>query len=283
MIRHRFTDEPWDCISDLCPPTKPTGRPPVERRRVIDGVLWILQTGSPWRDMPADWGSWRTPWRLFDPWNANGLLDAVLDHLRNRAGIDNPLWCIDGTSIRVARGAGGVEKKDPQEPEDHALGRSRGGFSTKIHLLCDGQGPRLHFEVTPGQTHEAAAFDTLLEAADERMVEGQGVPIAWPVALAADKGYRAHWIDEYLLDLGITPVIPSKENENRGLRPVMFDKDKYRDRNIVERLIGWLKECRRVFSRFEKTAKKFAGMIKRACIQRYTHPAQVYGAVRWMI
>ena len=112
-------------------------------------------------------------------------------------------------------------------------------------------------------------LDTLLEGADERLVDDQGIPIAWPVALTADKGYRADWIDAYLLDLGIKPVIPSKENEDRSARPVVFDKEKYRDRNIVERLIGWLKECRRIFSRFEKTAKNFAGMIKMACIQRY--------------
>ena len=70
-------------------------------------------------------------------------------------------------------------------------------------------------------------------------------------------------------ELGIHPVIPSKENEDRDARPVEFDRDAYRDRNIVERLIGWLKEARRVFSRFEKTAKNFAGMIKLAFIQRY--------------
>ena len=105
--------------------------------------------------------------------------------------------------------------------------------------------------------------------ADARLYDAQGEPIAWPVALAGDKGYRADWIDAYLLDLEITPVIPSKANEDRDARPVKFDKDAYRDRNIVERLIGWLKECRRVFSRFEKTAKNFAGMIRLAFIQRY--------------
>ena len=58
-------------------------------------------------------------------------------------------------------------------------------------------------------------------------------------------------------------------NEDRDARPVVFDRQAYRDRNIVERLIGWLKECRRIFSRFEKTAKNFGGMIKMAFIQRY--------------
>jgi len=127
----------------------------------------------------------------------------------------------------------------------------------------------LHFELTPGQTHEAAAFDTVMVGADEQLRDAKGEPVAWPVALAGDKGYRAEWIDEYLLELGITPVIPSKVNEDREARAVEFDKDAYRNRNIVERLIGWLKECRRVFSRYEKTAKNFAGMIRMAFIQRY--------------
>ena len=87
--------------------------------------------------------------------------------------------------------------------------------------------------------------------------------------MAGDKGYRAAWFDEYLLDLGIQPVIPSKENEARDARPVKFNKRLYRRRNIVERLIGWLKENRRILTRFEKTGRNFASMIKIAFIQRY--------------
>lgn len=105
--------------------------------------------------------------------------------------------------------------------------------------------------------------------ADAALFDEHDEPIAWPVALAGDKGYRADWIDAYLLELEITPVIPSKVNEDRKARPVAFDRQAYRDRNIVERLIGWLKECRRVFSRFEKSAKNFGGIIRMAFIQRY--------------
>lgn len=105
--------------------------------------------------------------------------------------------------------------------------------------------------------------------ADRVLVDGEKMPVAWPVALAGDKGYRANWIDEYLLDLDIQPVIPSKDNEQRDARPIAFDRDAYRDRNIVERLIGWLKENRRILSRFEKTATNYAGMIKMAFIERY--------------
>jgi len=135
--------------------------------------------------------------------------------------------------------------------------------------LCDGQGHPLHAVVTPGQVHESTALDDLLIGADQNLLNAEGEPIAWPIALAGDKGYRADWIDDYLLELDIQPVIPSKTNEDRDARPVAFDKEAYRNRNIVERLIGWLKECRRVLTRFEKTATNFLGMIRMAFIQRY--------------
>lgn len=161
------------------------------------------------------------------------------------------------------------EKNDPQEPLDHALGRSRGGFSTKIHILCDGNGLPLHFHLSAGQTHESAVLDEVLIGADQRLLDEDGERIAWPFAVGGDKGYRADWIDEYLLDLEIEPVIPSKANEDRDARPVVFDKEAYRRRNIVERLIGWLKESRRIFARYEKTAKNFGGMITLAFIRQY--------------
>jgi len=142
-------------------------------------------------------------------------------------------------------------------------------MSTKIHILCDGQGHPLHAIVTAGQVHESTALDDLLTGADITLFDAQGDPVPWPVALAGDKGYRAAWIDAYLLDLEIQPVIPSKSNEDRDARPIDFDKAVYRNRNIVERLIGWLKECRRVLTRFEKTARNFVGMIRMAFIHRY--------------
>jgi transposase len=161
------------------------------------------------------------------------------------------------------------KKSDPKEPADHALGRSRGGFTTKIHVLCDGLGHPLGFQLSAGQAHESRYLDTVLVAIDQELVDGDGQPVAWPLALSADKGYRAEWIDHYIMELGILPVIPSKANEDRDSRPCAFDPDTYRNRNIVERLIGWLKESRRIFSRFEKTAMNFSGMLKMAFIRQY--------------
>jgi transposase len=137
-----------------------------------------------------------------------------------------------------------------------------------LHILSDGNGNPLGFYLTGGQVNECTVVDEVLMTANG-LEESNGQPVAWPVAVSGDKGYRANWIDEYLIDLGIKPVIPSRTTETRTIRPVPFDKEVYRDRNIVERLIGWLKEYRRIFSRFEKSAKNFGGMIRLGIIQRY--------------
>ena len=111
MLRHRLTDEQWNLISDVFSEPKRTGRPPRERRQVMDGILWILRTGSPWRDLPDAFGPWATVWDLFDTWNHDGTLQAILDRLRGQVKIDEELWCIDGTIVRAAKCAAGGGKK----------------------------------------------------------------------------------------------------------------------------------------------------------------------------
>src|SRR6187402_456164 len=112
MARLLLTDEQWSLIEDLFPAPATTGRPPADRRKVVDGILWILRTGSPWRDVPPEFGPWQTLWRLFDQWNGDNTLDEMLSRLR--AGQIEPvadLWCIDGTIVRAARCAAGGGKK----------------------------------------------------------------------------------------------------------------------------------------------------------------------------
>lgn len=133
--------------------------------------------------------------------------------------------------------------------------------------MCDGEGNPLHFELTAGQAHETTAFVDSLQQTDVRACESN--LRIFPAAVAGDKAYRAEWIIEWLEQRGIQPVIPEKGDRADDEHNPAFDRELYRRRNIVERLIGWLKECRRVFSRFEKTALNFAGVIKVAIIQRY--------------
>lgn len=115
MIRHRLTDEQWECIADVFGTPARTGRPPRNRRTIVDGILWILRTGSPWRDLPEEFGPWATVWDLFDKWNNDGTLDEILRRLRAAriecGDVDQELWCIDGTTVRAARCAAGGGKK----------------------------------------------------------------------------------------------------------------------------------------------------------------------------
>jgi transposase len=115
MARLLLTDKDWELIADDFPQPQRTGRPRRDSRQIVDAILWILRTGSPWRDLPDEFGPWQSAWRLFDQWNFDGTLDRVLQKLQSAfvdlGEMDNDLWCIDGTIVRAARCAGGGGKK----------------------------------------------------------------------------------------------------------------------------------------------------------------------------
>ncbi len=117
MLRHQLTDEQWDLIQDVFDPPATTGRPPRNRRQVLEGIFWILNTGVQWRDLPERFGPWQTVWRLFDQWNDDGTLQEILDHLRGEVDLNNELWCVDGTVVRAHKcAAGGGKKRTPTNP-----------------------------------------------------------------------------------------------------------------------------------------------------------------------
>lgn len=115
MARLLVTDAEWALIADAFPEPAATGRPRRDPRRVLDGILWVLRTGSPWRDLPDEFGTWKTAWRMFDQWTSDGTLDEILRRLQGSfataGAIDKRLWCIDGTTVRAARCAAGGGKK----------------------------------------------------------------------------------------------------------------------------------------------------------------------------
>ena len=115
MARLLLTDDEWYLIADLLPQPAATGRRPRDRRQVVNGILWILRSGAPWRDLPEEFGPCKTVWRLFDQWNSDGTLDKILRRLQaafvDIGEIDQELWCIDGTIVRAARCATGGGKK----------------------------------------------------------------------------------------------------------------------------------------------------------------------------
>jgi transposase len=134
-------------------------------------------------------------------------------------------------------------------------------------VVCDGAGAPLNIELSPGQTHETQLFEDLwstTEVADPRLKH-----LVQPLALAGDKAYYSMKIIHQLQSEAVQPVIPQIGKTVAEQTHPDFDRELYRRRNVVERLIGWLKESRRVFSRFEKTAINYLGMIHVACIRYY--------------
>jgi transposase len=115
MPRHQLTDEQWERIGHLFPSTAETGRPPADFRTVFNGILWLLRTGSPWRDMPKEYPPWQTVYHHFNQWRKQGLLGAIVEELQVELGrqerLDHHLWCIDGSNVRAARCAAGGGKK----------------------------------------------------------------------------------------------------------------------------------------------------------------------------
>ena len=115
MKRHELGSEQWELIEPLLPPVAPTGRPPKDRRLILNGIFWLLRTGAPWRDLPERFGPWRTVYGYFRQWQADGTFDRILQALQIRLDrdgrIDWDLWCIDGSNVRAARAAAGASKK----------------------------------------------------------------------------------------------------------------------------------------------------------------------------
>ena len=207
MRRYELADEQWELIADLFPPEQGNGRPWRGHRSMVNAMLWILNAGSPWRDLPERYGPWQTAYNRFNRWRKDGTFDAILERLQMRLDeegrIDWDLWMVDGSSVRAhASAAGGGEKGGRDEPRDHALGRSRGGFGTKIHLVADSEGTPLAVHVTPGQTHEVAGFESVVDAV--RIPQAWGRPRTRPLRLAGDKGYDVPWVRDWLRRRHIT-------------------------------------------------------------------------------
>lgn len=141
-------------------------------------------------------------------------------------------------------------------PNSQALGRSKGGFSTKVHLRAEGQGKPLTIVLTPGQQHEATVFPQLLSSPKLKRA-GRGRPRVRPGRIVADKGYTGQPIRSYLRRLGIKITIPRRRSERK---PDRFDREIYRQRNRVERLINRLKQFRRLATRYEKQAENYLAM-----------------------
>lgn len=117
MRRHELTDEQWQLVEPVLPPQRDggPGRKPADQRQMLNGMMWILRTGAPWRDLPERFGPWQTVYHYYNEWRKQGVYDRILEALQIRLDakgyIDWDLWCVDGSSVRASRAAAGASKK----------------------------------------------------------------------------------------------------------------------------------------------------------------------------
>jgi transposase len=208
--------------------------------------------------LPAAFGKRNSVRKQFRRWCESGVWDVLLQALADSGGALDMLQMIGSTIVRAHRCAAGERTKG----QNQALGRSRGGFTTKIHLRCNAAGLPTGVLLSEGEAHDATAYDGLMQQRDSD-----------PGAMLADKGYDSDAIRNDLRDSGTAPEIPTKSN-----RKVQYSVDKplYALRSRIECSIGHLKEQRRIATRYDKLAARFVGFVLLGCIRiwaRFVHRA----------
>jgi transposase len=165
--------------------------------------------------------------------------------------VDDQQVMLDGTVARAHACAAGYSQNSHDE---QALGRSKGGLTTKLHALCDALGHPIKFTLTPGQRHDVTQAAPLLNDVEHTRV-------------LADKAYDSEQVMTLLANKHCEPVIPSKSNRQS---PRTVDSHEYKERHLIECFFSKIKHFRRVFARFDKTASAYLG---------FCHLA---GALIWM-
>lgn len=215
-------------------------------RRFVEAVLWILRTGAPWRDLPTELGKWSTVYRRYPRWAVAGRWEVL------RQTLEEPTLgylLIDSTIIKAHPHAAGASKRG-ERPE--ALGRSRGGLSTKLHALVTEQGRLVRYLLTGGEASDIIHAKELVS----KDIVGTGI--------VGDRAYDGNAFVSHLRELELEVVIPSRANR---LVPRGIDARIYRLRNVIERWFGRLKQFRRVATRYDKTQRSYGGFVALAACQ----------------
>jgi transposase len=209
-------------------------------RKFINAIVWMSRTGAQWRALPEGYGHWNVVFKRFNEWSKKGVFVLLHQHCIQDPDLESVM--MDSTVVRAHACAAGY-KAGQQELQ--ALGRSRGGFSTKVHTITDALGLPLKFLFSPGQKSDVEYAPELIEGLNGSNVLG-------------DKGYDSNELREMVNQQKCTPVIPGRSNRKE---PIEYDKDTYKERHLVECFIGKIKHFRRVFSRFDKSLRNYASFV----------------------
>ena len=245
-IRHTFTDEQWQRIEPLLPPSK--GRPGGEGRVFFNARLWMARTGAAWRDLP-DWlGKWSVGYQYYAYWCGKGHFERLFQGVQQP---DMEEVMMNSTCWRAHQSSAGARKtRGPQ-----AIGITRGGLNTKIHAVCDALGNPLRFVLTPVQRHDSQPAVELHDGLQAK-------------ALLADKAYDSDKIFQSAQAQGMQVIIACKVNRKKQR---VLDRHRYKARHLVENLFQRMKVFRRVATRFDKLDVTFLGFVHIAGIMKWLH------------
>lgn len=242
MARLMLTDELWSKLRTMMHQQGIYDKPNL--RMMVEGMLYRMRVGCPWRDVPSVFGYWNSIYQKFNRWSAKDKLISIFKMLVQDPDLE---WeFIDGSIVKAHQHSAGAATK-----EEQAIGKSVAGNTTKIHIAVDAHGLPIEFELTGGEVHDCKVAPQFIEK----------LPIA--EFTIADKGYDSEELRQLIRNRLSIPIIPRKNNSTIGNDDMDWGLYKYR--HLVENVFARLKHFRSIATRYDKLKRNYASMVALAC------------------
>ncbi|WP_341763544.1 IS5 family transposase [Candidatus Tisiphia endosymbiont of Beris chalybata] len=240
-MKYYINERVWEVIITFLKQTKGIhSHDEASLRKFIEAIWFVTRSGCQWRLLPEYYGYWYSIYRRFKRWVEQGIWEALMDYVTRDADMESTI--IDATIVRAHACSSGYHKGNQEQA---ALGRSKGGFSTKIHTKVDALGNPLKFILTAGQRNDITQAENLTKDIHD-------------ITLIADKGYDSSAFVKSLENKGCKVVIPPKCNRKVQRE---YDKHIYKERHLIECFFSKIKHFRRIFSRFDKIPDTFLAFL----------------------